>query len=236
MQGTRVRIPYKPEFFKLSFRNRKICVYSVTVMTFFYINSSPRSSNIWFSYIHNFNAKIWCRWKTKQYEYSTLLFTPFSYLFRKIMHGYDAHISQWTLIKSLCFILREFCFFKSETTEQKLKFSIYEPERDLDYICRKFTAARLNGWVSSLSVIANLKEESKTAWWVLATTLPTRSHDYFSSSYPNTIKFEKILRWSKSNSIFGPSGGKLAAFPRLLLRSSEDSIESFTSTKEATCG
>ena len=111
------------------------------------------------------------------------------------------------------------------------------------------------------------KEESKSAWCVLSTTLPTRSQgyfsssypntvkfslnrkancarcvlattlptvcsrDYFSSSYPNTVKFEKILRWRKSNSIFEPSASKLVAFPRLPLRSSQDSIESFTSTK-----
>lgn len=33
------------------------------------------------------------------------------------------------------------------------------------------------------------KEESKSAWCVLSTTLSTRSEDYFSSSYPNTVKF-----------------------------------------------
>ena len=68
---------------------------------------------------------------------------------------------------------------------------------------------------------------------MLATTLLTLcSRDYFSSSYPNTIKFEEnILRWRKSNSIFEPSASKLVAFPRLPLRSSQDSIESFISTK-----
>ena len=148
-------------FFKLSFRNRKICVYSVTVTIFFYIYSSPRSSNIWFSYIHNFKTKLWCSWKTKQYECSTLLYSLLllALLFRKIMDGYDAHISQWKLIKSLCLILREFCFFKSETTERKLKFSIYEPEGDLDYVVNslqrgwKISALSINqnyGWVCSL--------------------------------------------------------------------------------------
>ena len=63
-------------------------------------------------------------------------------------------------------------------------------------------------------------------------SLPLCSRDYFSSSYPNTIKFEEnILRWRKSNSIFEPSASKLVAFPRLPLRSSQDSIESFKSTK-----
>ena len=112
------------------------------------------------------------------------------------------------------------------------------------------------------------KEESKSAWCVLSTTLPTRSQDYFSSSYPNTVKFslkrkancarcvlaatlprrcsrdyfsssypntikfdKNVLRWRKSNSIFEPSASKLVAFSRLPLRSSQDSIESFTSTK-----
>ena len=112
------------------------------------------------------------------------------------------------------------------------------------------------------------KEESKSAWYVLSTTLPTRSQDYFSSSYPNTVKFslkrkancarcvlaatlptrcsrdyfsssypntikfdKNVLRWRKSNSIFEPSASKLVAFPRLPLRSSQDSIDSFASTK-----
>ena len=79
----------------------------------------------------------------------------------------------------------------------------------------------------------SLKRKANCARCVLATTLPTLcSRDYFSSSYPNTIKFEKnILRWRKSNSIFELYARKLAAFPRLPLRSSQDSIESFTSTK-----
>ena len=78
----------------------------------------------------------------------------------------------------------------------------------------------------------SLKRKANCARCVLATTLPTRySRDYFSSSYPNTVKFEKILRWRKSNSILEPYASKLAAFPRLPLRSSQDSIESFTSTK-----
>ena len=71
----------------------------------------------------------------------------------------------------------------------------------------------------------SLKRKANCARCVLAATLPTRcSRDYFSSSYPNTIKFDKnVLRWRKSNSIFEPSASKLVAFPRLPLRSSQDS-------------
>ena len=52
-------------FFRLSFYSCKSCVYNCDDLLSYY--SSPRSSHIWFSYIHNFRF-IFVKWKKKGYH------------------------------------------------------------------------------------------------------------------------------------------------------------------------
>ena len=51
-QRSRVQIPYKPEFFSgFLFATAKVAFYNCDDLLSY--NSSPRSSHIWFSYVHN---------------------------------------------------------------------------------------------------------------------------------------------------------------------------------------
>ena len=52
-------------FFRLSFYSCKSCVYNCDDLLSY--NSSPRSSHIWFSYIHNFRF-IFVKWKKKGFH------------------------------------------------------------------------------------------------------------------------------------------------------------------------
>ena len=76
-------------FFRLSFYSCKSCVYNCDDLLSY--NSSPRSSHVWFSHIHNFRF-IFVKWKKKGFHLSVVI----NY---DLPHNFNGLISIYLLVR-----------------------------------------------------------------------------------------------------------------------------------------